>query len=539
MKKILLYGSILISTSALALGIDINTKIKWNSVVVVAAAHDVGLEAGDYTYYEVSLTYYRILGDLLERDKFSVADAVSVCNQECNKSAFLREGRGQSGKKCPEICKNFGNALIEENNKKTDSVDMGPMDNTRAYSPAGKVYDKNKKFYALQDAASVHNLDYDDVEKGRWNREKCTWKLFEFDTNKQIGVCDNYGEARSNNDLVGGADFKITDKRYKDAKFSLGCSAFIRNDSEVITETVCTLDVENVPANTGKLYTDDETFYALKTDKVYTYSRWGWPCSFAVFDAKNDKMVAICNDATGGLDEIDTGTGYFKIINSAYEKYEFTIRCDLRNGKEAGDCVLYVDFPGREEYFDLYEAAQKCAKDLGEVNLNDVIHAIKQDDFYGKILSDRERKGLSKVYDNLDFVHKFANYGPISFEMYSKLKTDYDKYCLNYIEEGRPSYQNVKTFISMVDRSFYKLSDYFKTQSGKFAKTQVENLSATTNKIATDIAYVTGNSFPIMDKNKLINRLHCSGDCNKFGQDYVTCTLGDLKAIFEFDDICD
>lgn len=247
MRKILL-GSILISTSALALGIDINTKIKWNSIVVVAAAHDVGLEAENNTHPEVSSTYYRILGDLLERETFSVADAVSVCNKECKKSQFLKEGRGQSGKKCPEICKSFGNALIEENNKKTDSVDMGPMNNTRGYSPAGRVYDKNKKFYALQDAASVHNLDYDDVEKGRWNKEKCTWKLFEFDTNKQIGVCDNYRESRSNNDLFGSADFKITDQRYKDAKFSLECSAFIGHDLEgTTTETVCILNVKNLP----------------------------------------------------------------------------------------------------------------------------------------------------------------------------------------------------------------------------------------------------------------------------------------------------
>lgn len=252
MRKILL-GSILISTSALALGIDINTKIKWNSIVVVAAAHDVGLEAENNTHPEVSSTYYRILGDLLERETFSVADAVSVCNKECKKSQFLKEGRGQSGKKCPEICKSFGNALIEENNKKTDSVDMGPMNNTRGYSPAGRVYDKNKKFYALQDAASVHNLDYDDVEKGRWNKEKCTWKLFEFDTNKQIGVCDNYRESRSHNDLFGSADFKITDQRYKDAKFSLECSAFIGHDLEgTITETVCTLDVKNAPQKTLK-----------------------------------------------------------------------------------------------------------------------------------------------------------------------------------------------------------------------------------------------------------------------------------------------
>ena len=32
--------------------------------------------------------------------------------------------------------------------------------------------------------------------------------------------------------------------------------------------------------------------------------------------------------------------------------------------------------------------------------------------------------------------------------------------------------------------------------------------------------------------------MQCFGDCNNFGQDYVTCTLGNLKETFEFDDIC-
>lgn len=424
MRKILL-GSILISTSALALGIDINTKIKWNSIVVVAAAHDVGLEAENNTHPEVSSTYYRILGDLLERETFSVADAVSVCNKECKKSQFLKEGRGQSGKKCPEICKSFGNALIEENNKGATKLETG-----------------NDGFY----------------------------------------------------------------------------------DSH------------------GRIYTDDENFYALKTDKIYTYSRWGWPCSFAVFDAKNDKMIATCDEATGGLDEIDTGTGYFKIINSAYEKYKFDIQCNLR-GRTTLDCILYVDFPGRDEYIDLYESAQKCANSLSGITIDDVLRAIKQNETYGYILSDRETKLLSQTFDSIDFVSKFTRYTPISWDMYNSLKFDYDTYCskLNYIEKGMVrSYRSGKELIDAVDDTFNKLPNYFQTHSAAFAKKQVKNLSAAVDTIAYDI-YSTcrvGPAWAILDKNKLKNKLQCSGDCNKFGQDYVTCTLGPLKAIFEFDDIC-
>ena len=151
MRKILL-GSILISTSALALGIDINTKIKWNSIVVVAAAHDVGLEAENNTHPEVSSTYYRILGDLLERETFSVADAVSVCNKECKKSQFLKEGRGQSGKKCPELCTGFVDALISVNNEftKTKNITVGNEGLVVKQADGTlKIYSADKKYYAI------------------------------------------------------------------------------------------------------------------------------------------------------------------------------------------------------------------------------------------------------------------------------------------------------------------------------------------------------------------------------------------------------
>lgn len=249
MKKILTSILVLSTGIAFAKNIDFDTVIKWNSEVISTALTKAGFITSSNAAWDVRKTHERILDELVKKQSFSLRQATQVCLDKCNMSDFLKNGRGQSGKKCPDLCEDFTNALVTVNNEftKTDRQ----INNTGAYSPSGKVYDKNKKFYALQDAASVHNLDYDDIEKGRWNKEKCTWKVFEFDTNKQIGVCDNYYESRSNNDLFGSADFKITDQRYKDARFSLGCFAFIGRDLEgTITETVCTLDVKNLPQKT-------------------------------------------------------------------------------------------------------------------------------------------------------------------------------------------------------------------------------------------------------------------------------------------------
>ncbi|MBO7645038.1 MAG: hypothetical protein J6S57_01885 [Alphaproteobacteria bacterium] len=142
MKKLLLLF-LLITTSAFAVVIDANTKIKWNAIVVVAALRDAGLQADYGTYSDVALTYNRILEDLLERSTFSVTEAVSVCMQQCNKSTFLKEGRGQSGRKCPEVCEDFGNALVVENNRKIDSL----LSEENCYNPYGRIYRANKKIF--------------------------------------------------------------------------------------------------------------------------------------------------------------------------------------------------------------------------------------------------------------------------------------------------------------------------------------------------------------------------------------------------------
>ncbi len=204
MKKILILP-LLIPTVALAVKIDANTKIQWNAIVVVAALHDVGLNGNSRKFHpDVVLTYNRILDDLLSRKTFSAADAVSVCVQQCNKSSFLKEGRGDSGKKCPDICKNFGMALVTENNKGRKSIKLseGGYD---TYHPMGRIYTSDNKFYALSVEEKTNS----------WNDS-----IFESSTNKKIAVgIDVFGD-----DGLSETYFKITDPKYNGFDFVLSCS---------------------------------------------------------------------------------------------------------------------------------------------------------------------------------------------------------------------------------------------------------------------------------------------------------------------------
>ena len=222
MKKIFIL-SFLIPTVALAVKIDANTKIAWNAIVVVAALHDVGLNGDSLNFHpDVVLTYNRILDDLLNRKTFSATDAVSVCMQQCNKSVFLKEGRGQSGKKCPDICKSFGMALVTENNKGIKSIKLDDsVYGDSVYHPMGRIYSRDKKFYAFSAGATLGNYDY---------------AIFESSTNKKIAVrADGFGEGG-----LSETNFKVIDKKYNGVDFVLGCKYCITCDNG--NEGSCWLD---------------------------------------------------------------------------------------------------------------------------------------------------------------------------------------------------------------------------------------------------------------------------------------------------------
>ena len=163
--------------------------------------------------------------------------------------------------------------------------------------------------------------------------------------------------------------------------------------------------------------------------------------------------------------------------------------------------------------------------------MDDVLSAIIQNENYGYILSDGVTKLLSQTFDSIDFVSIFTRFTPTSYDMYNSLKFYYDTYCpITY-----SNYKNGEEFISQVNKAFKRLAYYFQTRGAYFANRQVKSLNEAKEDIASTLEL---DVFPFFNSIKLSNNMQCSGDCNKFGQDYVTCTLGPLTGTFEFDDIC-
>ena len=119
MKKSLFFTGAIILTSnfAIAKTIGFDTPVKWNSDVIEQALNNSGFIGSSDAMWDVRVTHERILAELLKMNSFSVRDATRVCLDKCNMSDFLRNGRGQSGKKCPELCSGFGNTLVNSNNE--------------------------------------------------------------------------------------------------------------------------------------------------------------------------------------------------------------------------------------------------------------------------------------------------------------------------------------------------------------------------------------------------------------------------------------
>lgn len=194
MKKIcMLFCALLMSFPALAgKKIDVNTPIKWNSIVVVAAMHDVGIR-GDESFCWESVYEY-ILRKMSSKDKNSLKEAITYCVEALWNADYWNECN--LSKKSDTICPEFAVALVKENNKKVTSIAL----EDGAYHPAGRAYTEDKKFYV------------DDTEKSR-----CGYAVYEADTDKKIAVCKDFG----GDDGVYEVDFKVIDARYKSYEFHL------------------------------------------------------------------------------------------------------------------------------------------------------------------------------------------------------------------------------------------------------------------------------------------------------------------------------
>lgn len=154
MKKTLLIAGMIAAplSTAVAKIINFDTPVEWNSKVIEQALNKAGFIKDGGANWDVRVTHDRILQDLLKRKSFSLKDATQVCLNKCNMSDFLKNGRGASGKKCPELCEEFTKALQSVNNtfKSTGAV---PIGNDGLVEKRGngmtKMYSKDKQFYML------------------------------------------------------------------------------------------------------------------------------------------------------------------------------------------------------------------------------------------------------------------------------------------------------------------------------------------------------------------------------------------------------
>lgn len=217
MKRLLVF-LFLITTSAFAVSIDANTQIRWNAVVISYALTEIGLTDSYSSYGPVSRTRNRILENLLQRETFSVAEAVTVCMQECNKEEFLRDGRGDSGRKCPAICEDFSIALIKSNNESPDNV---VFIGKTAGVASGKIYTQNRKFYAMSTGDRGNTVD---LSSYNFYTKDCDWAIFESSTDTKIAKCTEYSvEYGGEGFYMGNIAFEVTDSKYKDYVFSVWC----------------------------------------------------------------------------------------------------------------------------------------------------------------------------------------------------------------------------------------------------------------------------------------------------------------------------
>lgn len=154
MKKYLFVAGMVAAplTAAIAKSIDFDTPVKWNGDVVEQALNQAGFLGASDAYHDVRVTHQRILSELLKKNTFSLRDATQVCLDKCSLSDFLKNGRGASGKKCPDLCKGFSDALVSVNNTftKTGILPIGHSGLvTKLPDGTYKIYSEDKEYYAL------------------------------------------------------------------------------------------------------------------------------------------------------------------------------------------------------------------------------------------------------------------------------------------------------------------------------------------------------------------------------------------------------
>lgn len=433
MKKSLLFAGAIFLTSGIAIGktIDFDTPIKWNSNVVELALNKSGFLGSYDAYRDVRVTHERILAELLKMESFSVRDATRVCLDKCNMSDFLKNGRGASGKKCPELCSGFADALVSVNNEYTKTGNLGTSENGLVIRQADgtlKIYSDDKKYYAIcvekasgekaiQKYSNICTLDNDEAkwfeEHGRDGYNLFMGVVFESQTNKPIAKLGEYL-------YEGGNVYKVCGiGKYNTFQFELNAR--------------CT--------EYGWLQVGDE--YA------------GWL-----------EVVS---------ENISQRRQFLRTVNIIYEPSSPEVKKYLNENE--------------------YNERYRGIKEIVEASVEE--------------------------WDNSTFTKD-------SYDKATQLEDFMERY--NIYEKYNSDFSTTRYDIKYANVAIEKIKSLNK-QSINEDKRTFDNPQEAYNWAKQDINKRTSYGLDI-------SKIQCSGDCKKFGNDTVVCTIGDVSINYVFDDIC-
>ena len=409
MKKIFIL-SMLIPSVALAIKIDANTQLKWNSMIVKNAALSAGLTSRSKVS-EISLTYNRIMLELLGRATFSVSDAVSVCMKQCNKSEYLKNN-GHHGRRCPDICKKFGEELVKSTDYNKDLNEI------------------NGKLHAV-----------------------------------------------------------------------------------------------------GKIYTEDGLFYFVPGNNKKFENGDGFEYPNKVFDSSTNELVAKCTDFHPMWgDDVDEGsweTSCEFIYDGVDRSCELVFSVYAHDDGADGVHLSYFSY-----YSLRYDDLQSKIKILKKLDYSRISSMVSSDMLEKTVNSDMN-KIISKRSQINDFVNKVesANFTPESYKLCTKVKLFIQMYEDMGFSKTNYNYDGIFSKINCV-KAYLKKGKNFPSEQTKSLKEAEDHVKL---DMMEQCNWYLDNVYKYID----IDKFKCAGDCKGTGQDFVTCTFGNSKGTFEFDDICD
>lgn len=436
MKKSLLFAGAIFLTSGIAIAktIDFDTSIKWNSNVVELALNKSGFLGSYDAYQDVRVTHERILAELLKMESFSVRDATRVCLDKCNMSDFLKNGRGESGKKCPELCSGFADTLVSVNNEYTKTGNLGTSENGLVIRQADgtlKIYSDDKKYYAIcaeKDSGEKAIQKYSNI---------CTLD------NEQTKWYEEYFE------------------KYGRDGYNLFMGVVFESQT-------------NKPiAKLGE--------YLYEGGDVYKV------CGIGKYDTFEFRLSAGCTEY-GWLQVSDEYAAWLEVVSeNISQRRQFLLTVNIIYEPSSPEVIKYLNETA-------YNKTYKGIKELVETSVEEWDNSTFTKDSYDKLT---QLEDFAKRYD----IHKYGG--------------DFNTHRYN-INDFNTAIEKIKSLNG---------------QTIEFRRKTFDNPQEAYNWAKQDINKRTSYGLDI-------SKIQCSGDCKKFGDDTVVCTIGDVSINYVFDDIC-